>query len=104
MEPRAARAAPIRRGTPRRATALSAAALWQRTDDELHQFVEGSAMTHLSLSGLRRNLATVIGNSGDPALVAALDRPGRGVKNAAHSAHTPDRRRRRRVGEEKPEA
>jgi epoxyqueuosine reductase len=68
---------------------ISAAALWQRTDNELHQLVAGSAMTHLSLSGLRRNLATVIGNSGDPALAAALDRPGRGIKNAAHSAHTP---------------
>jgi epoxyqueuosine reductase len=68
---------------------LSAAALWQRTDNELHQLVAGSAMTHLSLSGLRRNLATVIGNSGDPVLAAALDRPGRGIKNAAHSAHTP---------------
>ena len=67
----------------------SATELWQRTDDELHQFVKGSAMTHLSLAGLRRNLATVIGNSGDPALAPALDRPGRGVKNAAHSAHTP---------------
>jgi epoxyqueuosine reductase len=68
---------------------LSAAALWQQTDNELHQWVAGSAMTHLSLSGLRRNLATVIGNSGNPDLSAALDRPGRGIKNAAHSAHTP---------------
>ncbi|MEO8680972.1 MAG: tRNA epoxyqueuosine(34) reductase QueG [Vicinamibacterales bacterium] len=67
----------------------SATELWQRSDHELHQFVKGSAMTHLSLAGLRRNLATVIGNSGDPSLAAALDRPGRGVKNAAHSAHTP---------------
>jgi len=73
--------------TPRHGA--SAAELWQRTDDELHQFVKGSAMTHLSLAGLRRNLATVIGNSGDPALAAVLDRPGRGVKNAAHSARTP---------------
>ncbi len=68
---------------------VSAAALWQRTDNELHEMVKGSAMTHLSLSGLRRNLATVIGNSGNPELVATLDRPGRGIKNAAHSAHTP---------------
>lgn len=67
----------------------SAAELWQRTDDELHAFVIGSAMTHLPLSGLRRNLATVIGNSGDAALAEVLDRPGHGVKNAAHSAHTP---------------
>jgi len=73
--------------TPR--DGASAAELWQRTDDELHQFVKGSAMTHLPLAGLRRNLATVIGNSGDPSLVASLERPGSGVKNAAHSAHTP---------------
>lgn len=66
-----------------------AAELWQRTDRELHEFVKGSAMTHLPLSGLRRNLATVIGNSGDPALAVALDGPGHGVKNAAPSAHTP---------------
>jgi epoxyqueuosine reductase len=66
-----------------------ASSLWQRTDDELHGFVKGSAMTHLSLSGLRRNLALIIGNSHDPSLIAALDRPGRGVANAAHSAHTP---------------
>lgn len=73
--------------TPRHGA--SAAELWQRTDDELHGFVKGSAMTHLSLAGLRRNLATVIGNTGDPSLAAVLDRPGRGVKNAAHSARTP---------------
>jgi epoxyqueuosine reductase len=73
--------------TPRHGA--SAAELWQRTDDELHAFVKGSAMTHLSLAGLRRNLATVIGNTADPSLAAVLDRPGRGVKNAAHSAHTP---------------
>jgi epoxyqueuosine reductase len=66
-----------------------ASVLWQRTDDDLHQFVKGSAMTHLSLSGFRRNLAIVIGNSGDASLVATLDRPGRGVRNAARSAQTP---------------
>lgn len=73
--------------TPRHGA--SAAELWQRTDDELHQFVKGSAMTHLSLAGLRRNLATVIGNSGEGSLGPVLDRPGRGVTNAAHSANTP---------------
>ena len=67
----------------------SAAELWQRTDRQLHEFVKGSAMTHLPLSGLRRNLATVIGNSGDPALAPVLDRAGQGVKNSAHSANTP---------------
>jgi epoxyqueuosine reductase len=74
---------------PRPRDGARASELWQRTDQELHQFVKGSAMTHLSLAGLRRNLATVIGNTGNPTLVAALDRPGCGVKNAAHSAHTP---------------
>ena len=73
--------------TPR--PGASAAELWQRTDAELHEFVKGSAMTHLPLAGLRRNLATVIGNSNDGSLAPVLDRPGRGVKNAAHSAHTP---------------
>ena len=73
--------------TPRHGA--SVAELWQRSDSELHEFVKGSAMTHLPLAGLRRNLATVIGNTGDGSLVEVLDRPGRGVKNAAHSAHTP---------------
>ena len=77
---------PVWQATPR--DGASAAELWQRTDDELHLFVKGSAMTHLSLSGLRRNLATVIGNSGHPSLAPVLERPGRGVKNAAHSAQT----------------
>lgn len=73
--------------TPR--DGASAAELWERTDRELHEFVKGSAMTHLPLSGFRRNLAIVIGNAGDPALAPVLDRPGHGVKNAAHSASTP---------------
>jgi epoxyqueuosine reductase len=64
----------------------AAAELWQRTDQELHGYVRGSAMTHTTLARLRRNLAMVIGNSGDPALIAVLDRPGRGIRNAAHSA------------------
>ncbi len=67
----------------------SAAELWQRSDQELHGLVRGSAMLHTSLARLRRNLATIIGNSGNPALAPVLDRPGRGVKNAAHSAATP---------------
>lgn len=67
----------------------SASELWQQSDDELHAMIKGSAMTYVPLSRLRRNLATIVGNSGDPSLVAALDRPGRGVKNAARSAETP---------------
>ena len=73
---------------PRR-DGLSAAELWQMSDDELHRVVQGSAMTYIPLSRLRRNLAIVMGNSGDATLVAALDRPGRGVKNAARSTLTP---------------
>ena len=68
---------------------LSAAELWQHTDDELHERIKGSAMTFVPLSRFRRNLAVVIGNSGDRDLAAVLDRPGHGVKNAAKSAQTP---------------
>ncbi|HWI20678.1 MAG TPA: tRNA epoxyqueuosine(34) reductase QueG [Vicinamibacterales bacterium] len=68
---------------------LPAAHLWERSDDELHAMIKGSAMTYVPLSRLRRNLAVIIGNSGDRDAVAALDRPGRGVKNAARSTHTP---------------
>ena len=46
-------------------------------------------MTYVPLSRLRRNLATIIGNGGDASLAAVLDRPGRGVKNAARSTLTP---------------
>jgi epoxyqueuosine reductase len=67
----------------------SAAALWERSDDELHAIIKGSAMTYVPLSRLRRNLATIIGNSADPALASVLDRPGRGVRNAARSTQTP---------------
>jgi epoxyqueuosine reductase len=67
----------------------SASALWLQSDDELHAMIKGSAMTYVPLSRLRRNLAVIIGNSGDRAAIAALDRPGRGVKNAARSTLTP---------------
>lgn len=63
--------------------------LWERDDRALHGFVEGSAMTYVPLSRLRRNLAVVMGNSNDPSTTAALDRPGHGVPNAAPSAQTP---------------
>jgi epoxyqueuosine reductase len=66
----------------------SAAELWEQSDDELHAIIKGSAITYAPLSRLRRNLATIIGNSGDPSLAAVLDRPGRGVKNAARSTGT----------------
>jgi epoxyqueuosine reductase len=85
-------AAPVSRdpawqGPPR--DGLAASTLWQRSDFDLHQLVKGSAMTYVPLSRLRRNLATVIANSGDASLAGVLDRPGDGVKNAARSTLTP---------------
>jgi epoxyqueuosine reductase len=68
---------------------LSASDLWQRSDFDLHQLIKGSAMTYLPLSRLRRNLATVIGNTGDPDLADVLDQPGGGHRNAARSVATP---------------
>jgi epoxyqueuosine reductase len=68
---------------------LSAAALWEETDDEIHERIKGSAMTFVPLSRLRRNLAIAIGNSGNRDLLPALQQPGRGKKNAARSALTP---------------
>jgi epoxyqueuosine reductase len=67
----------------------SASELWQQSDDQLHGMIKGSAMTYVPLSRLRRNLATIIGNSGDESAAGVLDRPGRGVRNAARSALTP---------------
>jgi epoxyqueuosine reductase len=78
---------PVWQGTARHGR--SAAELWQQSDDELHAIIKGSAMTYVPLSRLRRNLATIIGNTGDAALTAILDRPGRGAKNAARSTLTP---------------
>ncbi len=68
---------------------LSAADLWQKSDFDLHTLIKGSAMTYLPLSRLRRNLATVIGNTGDAELATVLDRPGGGVRNAARSTMSP---------------
>jgi epoxyqueuosine reductase len=65
-----------------------AAALWQQSDHDLHDLMAGSAMTRVTVSRLRRNLAVVLGNSaaGD---ADALDRPAGRVPRAAQSAVTP---------------
>jgi epoxyqueuosine reductase len=47
--------------------------LWQRPDEDLGRLLEGSAMTRAKLTGLRRNLAVAIGNSGDADAVEALE-------------------------------
>jgi epoxyqueuosine reductase len=62
--------------------------LWRRSDFDLHAMVAGSAMTRVSISRLRRNLAVVLGNSGDAEAASALDAPGGGVRRAAQSAET----------------
>jgi epoxyqueuosine reductase len=47
--------------------------LWRRRDDDLRRLLKGSAMTRAKLTGLRRNLAVAIGNSGDAEAIASLD-------------------------------
>lgn len=47
--------------------------LWRRPDSELRSLIKGSAMTRAKLTGLRRNLAVSIGNSGDGEALAALE-------------------------------
>lgn len=68
---------------------VSASDLWRRSDFDLHQLVKGSAMTYLPLSRFRRNLATVIANTGDPDRINALETPGGGQRNAARSTQSP---------------
>jgi len=48
------------------------AELWQRPDSELRRLTKGSAMTRAKLTGLRRNIAVAIGNSGDADALAAV--------------------------------
>ena len=48
--------------------------LWRRSDTELRTLLKGSAMTRAKLTGLRRNLAVAIGNSGDQEAVEELRR------------------------------
>ena len=46
--------------------------LWRQPDDALRSAMKGTAMTRAKLAGLRCNLAVAIGNTGDPASIAAL--------------------------------
>ena len=68
--------------------------LWRRPDAELRALIKGSAMTRAKLTGLRRNVAVAIGNSGDADASAALDErePRSAVRRRA------DRAAARRVG------
>lgn len=47
--------------------------LWQRPDAELRKMTKGGPMTRAKVTGLRRNLAVAIGNSGDAEAIETLD-------------------------------
>ena len=49
--------------------------LWRTPDADLRALIKGGPMTRAKLTGLRRNLAVAIGNSGDGDARAALDEP-----------------------------
>jgi epoxyqueuosine reductase len=49
--------------------------LWRTPDADLHALIKGGPMTRAKLTGLRRNMAVAIGNSGDGDARAALDEP-----------------------------
>jgi|RhiMetdeSRZDD1v2_1073273.scaffolds.fasta_scaffold17973_5 epoxyqueuosine reductase len=57
--------------------------LWRRSDTELRALVKGSAMTRAKLTGLRRNVAVAIGNSGDQEAIDELRRDREDQPSAA---------------------
>jgi len=48
--------------------------LWNRSDDDLRRLLKGSPIKRAKMTGLRRNLAVAIGNSGDAEALTALQR------------------------------
>jgi epoxyqueuosine reductase len=47
--------------------------LWRMPDADLRWLIKGSPMTRAKLTGLRRNVAVAIGNTGDPSARGVLD-------------------------------
>jgi epoxyqueuosine reductase len=78
----------------------SLVSLWQRSDDELRALLKGSAMKRAGVTRLRRNIAVALGNSGEPAALAALERDERDAPSredpmvAEHAAWAANRLRR----------
>ena len=49
--------------------------LWNRSDADLDRELSTSAMSRAGVVGLRRNVATALGNTGDVEVVEELDKP-----------------------------
>lgn len=64
------------------------ATMWRSRDAELHQMLQGSAMTRVTVSRLRRNVAVVLGNTASGNVQETLEAAGGGVRRAAPSAGT----------------